>query len=517
MVRIRVKITEHDGSSKKPKVATCISAAGALVYKIIESREAFILITDNQAMDSMLSEASRNRFSEHGLELQFPPEYEASRTVILRNVDALIHDMTEAEIIENTPARQAVKRVIKIPGNSHLLKIMFNTAELADKAVKDGIEIAFQKFAGRNVDKEIFIPIIPCYRCYAYTHQKRSCPKSEEYKVCSNCSREGHTYVNCESSEMQCINCGGAHRTLAARCPKRKAIIKGKIKERRDKSRSKTPTEEAPLRVVQSGIKLPENYLAVMAAAVTLAEKREAEVPGIFQYIMDEVLAANDVPKVKIPETVMKDYHNKGQGKEQRESRKRMRSSTDGAILERDTMEYEYDCAAAGGVEEVSAEEDHRIKILPDGTLKFSIDTDFSASTPAPTPRTTPVPTPKPTPETSPQREAAKGAVKKQQQKQTTEKKERENPRIIIIVRDDFVVPENINHNQIKKEIFKGKTMKYVYVNLKYQPLKVKEYVKTDMCALDKIRRIYLPLEYYRDIQIGRAYKIEDLVKAERK
>ena len=149
MVRIRVKITEHDGSSKKPNVATCISAAGALVYKIIENREAFIFVTDNQGMDSMLSEASRNRFSEQGLELQFPPEYEASRTVILRNVDALIHDMTEAEIVENIPDRYVVKKVIKIPGNSHLLKIMFNTAEMADKAVKDGIEIAFQKFAGK--------------------------------------------------------------------------------------------------------------------------------------------------------------------------------------------------------------------------------------------------------------------------------------------------------------------------------------------------------------------------------
>ena len=108
---------------------------------------------------------------------------------------------------------------------------------------------------------------------------------------------------------------------------------------------------------MQSEIKLPENYLAIMAAAVTLAEKREAELPGIFQYIMDEVLVANNVPKVKIPETVVKDYYNKGQGKEQRESRKRMRSSTDGAILERDTMEYEYEYAAAGGGEEVSAEE----------------------------------------------------------------------------------------------------------------------------------------------------------------
>ena len=120
---------------------------------------------------------------------------------------------------------------------------------------------------------------------------------------------------------------------------------------------------------------------------------------------------------------------------------------------------------------------------MPDGTLKFPNETDFSASTPVPTPRTTPVPTPvptpKPTPEISPQREAAKGAVKKQKQK--IEKREREKPRIIIIVRDDFVVPENLNHNQIKKEIFRGKTMKYVYVNLKCQPLEVKEYVKADV------------------------------------
>ena len=112
------------------------------------------------------------------------------------------------------------------------------------------------------------------------------------------------------------INCGWDHRTLAARCPIRKEVIRDNIKERRDKSRSKTPMGEVSLRVVQSEIKLPENYLAVMAAAVTLAEKREAEVPGIFQYIMDEVLTANDVPKVKIPESVVKDYHNKGKGKE---------------------------------------------------------------------------------------------------------------------------------------------------------------------------------------------------------
>ena len=67
-----------------------------------------------------------------------------------------------------------MKKVIKTPGNSHLLKIMFKTADMADEVVKGGIEIIFQKFAGKNVDKEIFIPIIiPCYQCYAYGHQKK--------------------------------------------------------------------------------------------------------------------------------------------------------------------------------------------------------------------------------------------------------------------------------------------------------------------------------------------------------
>ena len=45
-----------------------------------------------------------------------------------------------------------------------------------------------------------------------------------------------------------------------------------------------------------------------MAAAITLAEKRETEIPGIFQYIMNEMLAANNIPKVKFPLSVVSGY-----------------------------------------------------------------------------------------------------------------------------------------------------------------------------------------------------------------
>ena len=98
---------------------------------------------------------------------------------------------------------------------------MFQTAELAEDVDKNGIEITFQKFAGRNVDKEIFVSIILCYRCYGHYHQKRNCTKAEYYQICSN-------YTNCKSKMLKCINGWGDHRTLVARCPKRKDIVKKK-------------------------------------------------------------------------------------------------------------------------------------------------------------------------------------------------------------------------------------------------------------------------------------------------
>ena len=41
MVRIRIKINVHDGTSQKGKLIDCISEVEAVVFKIIEGREAF--------------------------------------------------------------------------------------------------------------------------------------------------------------------------------------------------------------------------------------------------------------------------------------------------------------------------------------------------------------------------------------------------------------------------------------------------------------------------------------------
>ena len=241
MVRIRVKVLDHDGDSKKGKVSKCICAADALVYKIKENRDGFILVTDSQGMDLLLKEESRKRFQDEGLDIQFPPEYETSRTVILRNVDSLVHELSEEEIKDTIENQHKVRRVVKFPNNKYLLKVIFVTGEAADIAIKKGISIGFQKFIGKNIDKEIFVPIVPCYRCYRYDHQRKNCSKTSDYQICSNCSKEGHTYEHCTSNIVRCINCKGSHRTLAARCPMRKEIVRNKIRERRDKEKKQDP------------------------------------------------------------------------------------------------------------------------------------------------------------------------------------------------------------------------------------------------------------------------------------
>ena len=197
MVRIRVKINVHDGQSKKPGLIQCICAADAYVNKIVESKEAFFLIIDDYSMDVLLSEDSRRKFVSKGLEIQFPPEYEAARTVMIRNVDSIISQMTENEIVQKieTDTNLKVKKLIKIPNSSHLLKIMFQTTGMADRFIEKGVKVGFQYFHKTNIKKEMFVSIIPCYPCYSSTHMKKNCPKPTDYKVCSNCAQPGQTYI----------------------------------------------------------------------------------------------------------------------------------------------------------------------------------------------------------------------------------------------------------------------------------------------------------------------------------
>ena len=298
-----------------------------------------MLITDNVNMDKLLTDETKQELVAKGLEIVHPPEFDAARIVLLKNVDNMISALDEGEIAGIIGQNYQVKRVVKIPNNKHLLKIIFRNSHDADRAIERGVQIQFQRFQGNNIERELFVHIVPCFRCFAYGHFKRGCPKPTNYVICSTCASEGHTYKDCPNKTiLTCINCGDNHRTLAAKCPIRKALVRAKIKEIRARSRS-VPREGAgtvPVQVIDTTqfmktIKLPDDYFAVMAAAITLitlTETRETEIPGTFQFIMDEMLKANNIPTVKFPETVISGYKDINQDVRKKESEKRKRTRT---------------------------------------------------------------------------------------------------------------------------------------------------------------------------------------------
>ena len=405
---------------------------------------------------------------------------------MLKNVDGVIAEMSVDEICDGIDKNFKVKKVVKISNNIHLLKIIFESSQIADKVVKEGLVIHFQKFEGKNVEKEIFIPIIPCFRCYRYDHLKRSCLKPDDFKICSNCSREGHVYTERHSLTVKCLNCKGDHRTLAVKCPIRKAIVKEKIKERKEgRDKSKTRVQEnVPVGIGPTQI--PEKYLAVMAAIIIIADRRE-EVPGVFHFIIDEMLCANDVPNVKFLDFVIRGYKDSKQKETaQKQEWKRMRSSTNGDFLEEWLIESERIIDESLAHRGKIGKTYDKFYVLDGGTMQFVSDSESSA---APTPAPTPVPTPSTTPRvplaTSPVREQKepkdKGAVAKKPK----------GPNIVLIVRSDVTLPESITYLMLKKEIEKRKIIKYVYTNSEFKSHDVKEKMRADHYKLDRVRRVY--------------------------
>ena len=326
--------------------------------------------------------------------------------------------------------------------------------------------------------------------------------------VCSNCAQPGYIYTDCQIRAYKCINCGLNHRTLAAKCEVRKKIIREKVKERRDRSRTRVPGRDDLMSVTTETlkVKLPENYLAVMAATITLAEKRETEYPGSYQYVVDEMLEANGIPPVRFPDTVVRNFQSQFRDKE---SRKRQRSQMD------DTPMPEEASSQASQESEVPA-----YVLTSGGIWRLATEVATPAPTPIHTPKSTPIQTPAPThiqtpaptPTTSPVRETgAKPKVKVPRAKAPS------NPGLLIIIRTDIVYPDNMNNQMLKKDIGKEKTIKYIYTNPAFNSEEIRRDIKAGKIDLTRIRRIPLVYEYFQQIKSGGLYKTENIEKYVRK
>ena len=376
-------------------------------------------------------------------------------------VEGYISELSEEVIKTAIEARNPtwdITKVVKIPNNPKLMKIICESPRVADEMVEKGMTIFSQRFMGRSLEKEVFINVTPCLRCYKYDHHIKQCTAPVTYKVCSECAETGHRYSECRSVQKKCLNCGQNHKTLAFKCPIRKDIVKKKLNERKGKTQR---VPEPDLRkAIESQIRedLPDNYLTVIASAVTLADMREQECPGTFQYVMDEMYRANNLPKVKIPSTVITGYqHHRTQKRAREPSDMSQRGEDEGGLMlttiSRESIPSSL-CLLGAPLERSSSSMSIR-----------------GAPTPAHTPTSTPRSTPAGTPAQSPGRtcKSDQGAVPKVKPSSgPASKKDRkeEDPGVVLFTFRDSKLPRHrVDHNTIVKHIKTSQILRYIYRN----------------------------------------------------
>ena len=257
--------------------------------------------------------------------MQFPQEYITMRTVLVRGLEWWVSERTKEEIkehIESEYPSWELQKVVKIPNNNKLMKLVCKTAWIANAVMEKGITIFRQRFASKSLEKEMYISLNPCMQCYSYDHNTKKCKHPDDYLICSECAEKGHHYSNCKSLVKSVLTAISSTKLWhLIKCPIRKALVNKKIQELKSKTLDRV--SETKIRTsVQQQIKedLPENYITIVATAITLADVREKECPGTFQYILDQMYMANNLPAVKIPATVIAGYEHHRTKKRGRES-----------------------------------------------------------------------------------------------------------------------------------------------------------------------------------------------------
>ena len=229
---------------RKPCLWECFGLAGINPTEIKEGKGIYYAIVQQEKIEEVLKNDVKEDFANAGFEIQTPIEYNALRSIVIRHIDKAIQEYTDEEIIASiNEANQwaDVESIYKITETGRLLKVRFKSAKMVTTALNEGIVVINQKIPPRNIEREIFIRLTPCYNFYSYEHKTRNCDK-EKQVVCAYCAEQGHHAQNCTAVSPKCINCGTGHRTLAAACPQRKELIKAKSKEIRDRSRSRSRT-----------------------------------------------------------------------------------------------------------------------------------------------------------------------------------------------------------------------------------------------------------------------------------
>ena len=199
--------------------------------------ELFALCNSSDDLDTLFSPSCISELETVGCKPILPPDLKAKRSVILRRCDDQILNRKEEDIkseIEQQNGWVKVQDIFKY-NSSNNIKVTFESQHMASQVLTRGLLLFNLSHPAHNIAREIFVEILICFKCYQLeNHATSSCPKPNDYKICSICASQEHTHRECTSRIQKCINCNeedNDHSTLAMSCPFRKNVPKKKRQE----------------------------------------------------------------------------------------------------------------------------------------------------------------------------------------------------------------------------------------------------------------------------------------------
>lgn len=306
MAKVKIK-TNNINEGRKLKLLEILSKKDIYVTKIIEANDGYVIITAGDTdLDNIFNNDTDQELLKENYTPLIPPELKANRSVLLTNVDSHIsnnqEDDIKNELLEKNDWISNIIQVHKFPSGK-IIKITFSDSQQARKAQEAGLKLFSMKVPPYYTKQDKYYHVNVCLKCYALDdHNTYQCPESKEYKVCSECSEEGHTYRTCKETNKKCINCHEDHGTMSMRCPKKKEIINNKRKE----SENKTYAEMTGGRIItttgKSSIPTIDNNTHTKIFTLMLnAHFLNTANPGTYEAELNKGLKANNLPTIKIP------------------------------------------------------------------------------------------------------------------------------------------------------------------------------------------------------------------------
>ncbi len=200
MTRIKIKCRGTPDKIEKLKLLEILFSHEIHISRCFVGTDGFAVLPNSESdSEKIFKREIKDELDQDGFSPLMPADLRVKKSVILARVDNVIYDWGEEEIgnelvLKNSWIGDDLDSVYKFP-NSSTIKITFSQTSLARKCTEIGLHVFNISIPPHEIKQETFIPIKCCMKCYCLEeHNTRDCPKGKEYKLCSECSNEGHLW-----------------------------------------------------------------------------------------------------------------------------------------------------------------------------------------------------------------------------------------------------------------------------------------------------------------------------------